>query len=216
MNLENANYSLLIESLDKNYVKEDIDGITCYFHTDKKTNKKTARVVALKTSDNCVGLCVNTYGPARLSVTEEKTPFIAFNAFNPLFVVFGNNDNRLELLKGINTLVDILKITGDISLISFGKTNLNVAQLHYERDYKVDNNPLYNNQFHCLNIKAIGDITREQNNVKIRFEKMGLKYNCSFNSIFVTGSYRDFKQATYENIMTNNIFDKPKQLKKTI
>lgn len=213
MNLNDINFNTLIKRLDNNYAKENIDGITCYYHTDKKTNKRTSRIVALQTSDNCVGICANTY--VNQFGFEHKSAFTLFNQYNPCFIIFGNSDNKQELQRGINALVDILKVTGDISLISFGDKKLNIAQLEYDSEYKVKNNPMYNRRDHRLNIKAIGDITKDVNKVKIRFEKIGVTYKQDFNAVYVTGSHKDFKIATYNNVLeTTKHEEKAKVLEK--
>ena len=216
MNLNDINFNTLIKRLDNNYAKENIDGITCYYHTDKKTNKVTSRIVALKTSDNCVGICANTY--VNQFGFEHKSAFTLFNQYNPCFIVFGNSNNTEELQRGINTLVDILKVTGDISLISFGKKKLNIAQLKYESAYKVKDNPMYNRRDRRLNIKAIGDITKNVNEVKVRFEKMGLTYNQSFDQAYITGSHKDFKIAAFNNILETTAHNEKDKIleKKTI
>lgn len=213
MNLNDINFNTLIKRLDNNYAKENIDGITCYYHTDKKTNKVTSRIVALKTSDNCVGICVNTY--KNENGMERKAPFTLFNKFNPSFIIFGNSDDKFELQRGINALVDILKVTGDISVISFGDKKLNIAQLEYSSEYKVKSNPMYNRRDQRLNIKAIGDIIKDINKASIRFEKMGVTYKQNFEEVYVTGSHKDFKIATYNNVLeTTKYEEKAKVLEK--
>lgn len=212
MNLNNLNFEILIKKLQENYAKINIDGIICYYYIDHN-NKVTSRIVAIQPTENTVGVCVNTYDKD-ITNNEYKSSFVLFNEFNPSFIIFANQDDQEELQQGITVLVDILKITGDMSVISFGNNNLNVAQFNYDSNYKVQGNPMYNKTEKHLNIKAIGDITRHENKSKIRLKKLGLSFINLFEKVFVTGNHEDFKEAVFDNIFNNNTEIAHKKLQK--
>lgn len=206
MKTKDLDFELIVSSLNSKYISKDVDGAKFYYYVDHFKGKATDLVVAIQTSENCLGVFLNDYSVIYDNLKNSK----------PIFVIIGNNENKGELQDGINSLSDILNKANGLEVMSFGNHRLNISKFYHPNLEDKTSSPLCDNMGAIRHIKAIGDITKDVNKIGIRLPGLNFSFDEMIYSIFATGNHDDFKKQVYENIMDSDNIDNLKIKKKTI